>query len=88
MSQNNMKTPASPGISFVVRARNEEATLPAGLQSLQKFTFPHEIIVVLHRCNDKSFEIARSFPNTKVFEFDRPISRAGRMVPPSAKSIR
>jgi hypothetical protein len=77
MNESGAETQTSPGISFVVRARNEEATLPASLQSLQKFTFPHEIIVVLHRCNDRSLEIARSFPNTKVFEFDRPISRAG-----------
>ena len=77
MNESGAETQTSPGISFVVRARNEEATLPASLQSLQNFTFPHEVIVVLHRCNDRSLEIARSFPNTKVFEFDRPISRAG-----------
>ena len=77
MSQSNMKTQTSPGISFVVRARNEEGSLYASLESLQNFTFPHEVIVVLHRCTDRSLEIARSFPNTKIFEFGRRISRAG-----------
>ncbi len=66
-----------PGISFIVRVRNEERVLGQSLQSLQALTIPHEIVVVLHRCTDGSAEIARSFPGLRIFEFDRPISRAG-----------
>jgi hypothetical protein len=66
-----------PGISFIIRVRNEERSLYRSLESLQHFEFPHEIIVILHRCVDRSFEIAKSFPNTRIFEFDRLISRAG-----------
>jgi hypothetical protein len=65
------------GISFICRVHNEERTLARSLMSLQGVSIPHEIIVILHRCTDRSSEIARDFPNVRIFEFDLPISRAG-----------
>jgi len=37
------------GISFIVRARNEEETLEASLRSLKDLTIPHEIFVQIDR---------------------------------------
>lgn len=64
------------GISFIVRVRNEEETLEQSLQSLQGLTIPHEIIVILHRCTDRSKEIASQF-QVRIIEYEIPLSRAG-----------
>jgi glycosyltransferase involved in cell wall biosynthesis len=69
------------GISFLLRCRNEEATLQQSLDSLAALTIDHEIIVVLHRCTDHSADIAASAseknPNIRIFTYDTEISRAG-----------
>ena len=65
------------GISFVIRVCNEEEYLQKSIESLQKISIPHEIIVILHNCSDKSKEIASSFKNVKIIEFNYSVSRAG-----------
>ena len=70
-----------PGISFIIRARNEEAHLPKALDSLKGLAVPYEIILILHKCTDKSKEIAKQriaegMP-IQIHEWDHPISRAG-----------
>lgn len=69
------------GISFIVRARNEDATLEACLRSLQGLTIPYEIILVLHMTTDRSKEIADILAKEHmpifVFRYDQPLSRAG-----------
>lgn len=68
------------GISFIVRVRNEEETLEASLRSLKDLTIPHEIVVILHLCTDRSREIAESLKDElllKIIEYNVPISRAG-----------
>ena len=72
---------ATNGISFLLRCRNEEATLQRSLESLKPLTIEHEIIVVLHRCTDRSADIvaaaADTNPNIKIYTYDTEISRAG-----------
>lgn len=69
---------APPGISFVIRAHNEEQHLPACLQSLTGLTIPFEVVAVLNRCTDNSRQIVESsgLP-VRIYEYDHPISRAG-----------
>jgi len=76
-----MQAKRQAGISFVLRARNEEAYLRQNLESLRVLRIPHEIIVVLHLCTDGSRAIAvaaqeRGQP-IRIFEYTQPISRAG-----------
>ena len=69
------------GISFIVRIRNEDATLARSVRSLISLVIPHEIILILHRCTDSSAEIAdvlaRENPHVRVVTYDHAISRAG-----------
>ena len=69
------------GISFVVRVRNEEQTLEQSLRSLKGLTIPHEIIVILHMCTDRSKEISEKLkgelPIILIIEYNIPLSRAG-----------
>lgn len=68
------------GISFIVRARNEQETIEASLRSLKDLTIPHEIIVILHLCTDRSREIVESLKEElpiQIIEYNVPISRAG-----------
>ena len=69
------------GISFVVRVRNEEATLEECLRSLKPLTIQYEVIVVLHLCTDGSREIAERLQAEgmpiKIYEYTVPLSRAG-----------
>jgi glycosyltransferase involved in cell wall biosynthesis len=69
------------GISFIIRVRNEEATLEECIRSLFLVTIPHEIIVILHCCTDRSKEIAESLAkeNSKIsiYEYAIETSRAG-----------
>jgi glycosyltransferase involved in cell wall biosynthesis len=65
------------GISFIIRARDEEATLADSLQSLRGLEIPHETVVILHRCTDRSAEIARKAHATQIVEYPYPTSRAG-----------
>jgi glycosyltransferase involved in cell wall biosynthesis len=69
------------GISFIVRVRNEEATLGESIRSLLDITVPKEIIVILHLCTDKSHEIAKKLASENscihIYTYDIEISRAG-----------
>lgn len=76
-----MQQNREPGISFVVRVRNEEAYLQGCLQSLEAVQVPHEIVLILHLCTDGSKRIAeealgRGQP-IRILEYSQPISRAG-----------
>jgi glycosyltransferase involved in cell wall biosynthesis len=69
------------GISFMVRVRNEEATLYESINSLKGLTIPHEIIIILHLCTDRSAEIAEQLrqenTHVKLYSYGTKISRAG-----------
>ena len=69
------------GISFIIRVRNEEATLEQCIRSLFPITIPHEIIVILHCCTDRSKEIAESLAKEhstiSIYEYAMETSRAG-----------
>lgn len=69
------------GISFLVRVKNEEKTLQRSIESLQSLSIPHEIVIVLHLCTDRSEEIAENMAKKndkiKVFKYEHEISRAG-----------
>lgn len=70
-----------PGFSFVIRARNEAEVLFDNFVSLHKVKVPHEIILVLHRCNDESKQVAEAWQKQglpiRVFEDQTLVSRAG-----------
>ena len=67
------------GISFMMRVRDEENTIEQSIKSLQGLTIPHEIVVVLHLCTDRTEEIVKSIdnPNIKIFYYNEEVSRAG-----------
>jgi glycosyltransferase involved in cell wall biosynthesis len=70
-----------PGISFILRARNEEAYLAQSLTSLLDLTIAHEIIVILHKCTDQSKAIAliaqaKGQP-IRIYETNANLSKAG-----------
>jgi cellulose synthase/poly-beta-1,6-N-acetylglucosamine synthase-like glycosyltransferase len=69
------------GVSFMVRARDEEQTLEACVRSLLPLRIPMEIVVVLHRCTDGSAGIveglAREDERIRVYEYHEELSRAG-----------
>lgn len=72
----------SEGISFMIRARNEERTIEKSVRSLIGLTIPHEIVVILHCCTDRSEEIVTSlcaeYPDRiKVHMYTTEVSRAG-----------
>ncbi len=66
----------------MIRARNEEATLEKSIRSLIPLTIPHEIVVILHCCTDRSEEIVThlqvEYPDRiKVYSYTTEVSRAG-----------
>jgi len=72
----------SEGISFMIRARNEERTLEKSIRSLLQVSIPCEIVVILHCCTDRSEEIMTAlqaeFPDRiKVYIYTTEVSRAG-----------
>ena len=76
-----MQQNRAAGISFVMRARNEEQYLKQNFESLKGLTIPHEIIVILHKCTDRSKEISEaaklSGQPIRIYESDRDLSRPG-----------
>ena len=72
---------AGNGVSFIVRVHNEEATLEKCVRSLAGVNFRHEIVLILHRCTDKSSDIAMTLAlendNVRVLTYDNAVSRAG-----------
>lgn len=69
------------GLSFIVRIHNEEATLQQSVRSLTGVTVPHEIVLILHRCTDRSPEIAAGLvaenPHVRILTYEHAVSRAG-----------
>lgn len=69
------------GISFVVRIRNEEEILEESIRSLFQLKIPHEIILILHLCTDRSREIAEKLASEhtyiKILEYNIEVSRPG-----------
>lgn len=43
-----------PGISFIMRAKNEERTIGLALDSLRQLKIPYEVNVVLNQCEDET----------------------------------
>lgn len=72
---------AGNGVSFIVRIHNEEATLDKCVRSLNNIEFPHEIVLILHRCTDGSAQIASTLasenPNVRILTYENAVSRAG-----------
>lgn len=69
MSDDGHTAAASPLVSIIVPARNEEASLGSCLESLVAQTgVPFEIIVVDDHSTDRTREIASSFPQVRVVE--------------------
>lgn len=70
-----------PGVSFVLRCRNEQEYLRKNLDSLAYLSVPHEIIVILHLCTDGSQEIAEEFQALglpiRIVEYNTEVSRPG-----------
>ena len=73
-----------PVVSFVVRVRNEEATLADSLTSLFALQFPVQVVVVLQLCVDDSEAIVERVRQMSpahvtwlISKFDLPCSRAG-----------
>ena len=69
------------GVSFIIRVRNEEEYLKKSLESLRGLTIPHECVIVLHNCTDRSKEIVidaigKGQP-IRMFETDQDLSKAG-----------
>jgi hypothetical protein len=69
------------GISFLVRIRDEEDLLEQSIRSLFDIQIPHEILLILHLCTDRSAEIAEKLAsensNVRILEYTTPISRPG-----------
>jgi glycosyltransferase involved in cell wall biosynthesis len=66
------------GLSFIIRAHNEERHLAASLNSIKEVSLPFEVIVVLDRCTDGSRQVVESLDlPIKIYERERPVSRAG-----------
>lgn len=76
-----MNSERIPGISFVLRVRNEETYLTDCLASLKSITVPHEIIVILHKCTDTSKAIVKAASiegqPIRSIETDQDLSKAG-----------
>ncbi|KKK94467.1 hypothetical protein LCGC14_2682570, partial [marine sediment metagenome] len=48
------KREKKPGISFIMRARNEQSTIGLALDSLKQLNIPYEVNLVLNQCTDKT----------------------------------
>ena len=76
-----LKKKRLPGLSFVIRARNEADALFRNFIGLREIKVPHEIVVILHRCTDVSKDVAEAWRQqglpVRIIEDNTPISRAG-----------
>ena len=48
-----------PGVSFILRAKNEESTIGMAIDSLRQLKIPYEINVVLNQCEDDTQNIVK-----------------------------
>ena len=69
------------GYSFIVRVKDEEATIEACLRSLFGILVSYEILVFLNMISDNSTQIARALalenPRIKIYEYNHVLSRPG-----------
>jgi glycosyltransferase involved in cell wall biosynthesis len=69
------------GYSFIVRVKDEEATLEACLRSLFGILVSYEILVFLNMISDNSTRIARALafenPRIKIYEYNHALARPG-----------
>ncbi len=77
------------GISFVIRARNEESNIENCLTQIADIA--DEIIFVDHLSTDLTFDIAKrvseKYPNIKVFRYNNEIPRPGNSYHSKIKSV-
>jgi len=64
INTNWYKTNKKPGISFILRAKNEEKTIKLAMESLSILDFPYEINVVLNQCTDNTESIVKECQNS------------------------
>ena len=70
-----------PGISFILRARNEQKTIGMAIDSLAQLKIPHEINVVLNQCvDDSEHEVTvrqKNNPNINLFHYPFQLGKTG-----------
>lgn len=76
-----LKSDRLPGVSFIVRCRNEQKYIERCITSLKSLKIPYEIVVILHKCNDNSRNIVERlkierYP-IRIYEYNTDTSRAG-----------
>lgn len=73
--------PKQPGISFILRAKNEERTIGLALDSLQQLNIPYEVNVVLNQCIDETENIVidkqKNNSNIKLFQYPFQLGKTG-----------
>jgi|GEM_PF-7134807 len=70
------------GISFMIRAKNEEKTIETAILSLSELKIPYEIIVILNDCTDQTKNIVQKLIKEgnqpiSIYEYNYKISRPG-----------
>jgi len=75
------KEEKKPGISFILRAKNEQRTIGMAIDSLAQINIPHEINVVLNQCTDDTeYQVsirAKDNPNINVFHYPFQLGKTG-----------
>lgn len=70
-----------PGVSFILRIKNEQDSITECIRSLRGIQIPHEIIVILNQCTDNTLNLVREETQhndaIKIHHYDVPVSRAG-----------
>lgn len=81
MTRTILKPDRKPGISFILRCRNEEKLLAMSIESLKDLSVPYEIVIILHRCTDGSKQVAEKYKKLgypiRIYEYEQEASRAG-----------
>lgn len=76
-----IKSEKKNGISFIVKALNEENTIGNSISSLFQVNVPNEVIVILNRCTDNSekitLELQQKNPNIQIYYYNYKLSRPG-----------
>ena len=67
------------GISFLLRAKNEQHTIGMALDSLQQIKIPYEVNVVLNECHDATEEIVRNMSeqNIHIYQYPFQLGKTG-----------